>query len=140
MTAWITDSRGREEKTRISSVSGDIVTAIVGEHTRRFRIDDIRQVSVRHSDSVLNGASIGAGTGVASGLFLCRLAKPWEVCRGNVGSMLTTGAMGAGIGIGIDALIRGRETIYEARPGSTRLHAAPVIGRDARGLQVSLSF
>jgi hypothetical protein len=133
-------SSGREEKTQVSSVSGDIVTTTAGEDIRRFRTSDIMRVRVRQSDSVLNGALIGAGAGVASGLFLCRLTEPWEVCRGNVGPMFTIGAIGAGIGIGIDALIRGRETIYEAPRGSARLRAVPIIGRDARGLQVSLSF
>jgi hypothetical protein len=140
MTAWITDSSGREEKTRIGSVSGGIVTTTVGEDTRRFRTTDITRVRARDSDSVLNGALIGAGTGIASGLFLCRLTEPWEVCRSNVGPLLTIGAIGAGIGIGIDALMRGRKTIYEAEAGSTRLHAAPIVGRDTGGFQVSFSF
>jgi hypothetical protein len=89
---------------------------------------------------VINGALIGAGVAVASGLFLCRLTEPWENCRDDVGPMVRIGAIGAGVGIGIDALIRGRRTIYEAAHGSTRLHAAPVITRHAAGLQVSLSF
>jgi hypothetical protein len=54
--------------------------------------------------------------------------------------MVRIGAIGAGIGIGMDALIRGRKTIYETAQGSTRLHAAPIISRRAAGLQVSVSF
>ena len=50
------------------------------------------------------------------------------------------GSIGAGVGIGIDALIRGRKTIYDTGHGSTRLDAAPLVGRGAAGLQVSLSF
>jgi hypothetical protein len=91
---------------------------------------DVAKVRVRRSDSVLNGALIGAGAAVASGLLLCRLTEPWENCRDDVGPMLTIGAIGAGAGIGIDALIRGRTTIY----------AAPIIARDTTGLRVSLSF
>ena len=34
--------------------------------------------TVRQSDSLLNGALIGAGAGVASGLFFCSLMEPWE--------------------------------------------------------------
>jgi len=140
MTAWITDSAGREDKTRIVGVSGDIVTTTAGEDTRRLRTTDVLRVRVRHSDPVINGALIGAGAAVASGLFLCNLTEPWENCRDDVGPMFRIGAIGAGVGIAIDALIRGRRTIYEAGPGSTRLHAAPIIARHAGGVRVSLSF
>jgi hypothetical protein len=140
MTVWITDSGGREEKTQIVGVSGDIVTTTAGGDIRRLPTVDVRRVSVRYSDSVLNGALIGAGGAVASGLFLCRLTETWENCRDDLGPMARIGAIGAGVGIGIDALIRGRRTIYEARPGSTRLHAVPIFARHARGIQISLSF
>jgi hypothetical protein len=138
-TVWITDSTGRETKSRIVSLSDDIVTIAEASDIRRLRTVEVTRVTVRHSDSVLNGALIGAGAAVASGLFLCRLTEPWENCRDDVGPMFRTGAIGAGIGIGIDALIRGRKTIYEAS-GSTRLHAAPIVGRRAAGLRVSLTF
>ena len=138
-TAWITDSTGREAKTRIVSLSDDIVTIAEANEIRRLLTAEVTRVSVRESDSVLNGALIGAGAGVASGLLLCRLTETWENCRDDVGPMVRFGAIGAGIGIGIDALIRGRKTIYEA-PGTTRLHAAPIVGRRAAGLQVSLTF
>jgi hypothetical protein len=121
-------------------VSGGSVTATAGEDMRRFRTSDVMRVRVRQSDSLINGALIGAGAAVASGLVLCNLTEPWENCRDDVGPMLRIGAIGAGIGIGIDALIRGRRTIYEAAPRSTRLYAAPILDRHARGLRVSLSF
>ena len=139
-TVWITDSQGREEKTRIVSVSGEAVTTASGGNIRHFRAADVRQVTTRRSDSVLNGALIGAGVGVASGLFLCRLTEPWANCTDDVGPMLRVGAIGAGVGIGIDLLIRGRKTIYAAEPGSAQLSAAPIVGRRAGGLQFSLNF
>lgn len=139
-TVWITDAGGREEKTRIVGVSDGIVTASTGTGIRHFRTADIRRVRARYSDSVLNGALIGAGAAVASGLFLCTRTEPWENCRDDVGPMFRIGAVGAGIGIAIDALIRGRRTIYEAGPGSTRLRLAPIVARHAGGLRIALSF
>ena len=35
-------------------------------------------VTVRESDSLVNGALISAGVGVASGLGFCTLMEPWE--------------------------------------------------------------
>jgi hypothetical protein len=94
-------------------------------------------VAVRHSDSVLNGALIGAGVAIASGLFVCRTMEPWRNCVDDVGPMLRIGAIGAAIGIGVDALIR--KTIYETASGS-RLDAAPLVARRGGGLQLSLKF
>ena len=140
MTVWITDSGGREEKARIASVSGDIVTTTTGQDTRRFRTNEISRLQVRDSDSLVNGALMGAGTAVLSGLFLCRLTEPWENCRDDVGPMLRMGAIGAGAGIAIDALIRGRRTIYVGAHGSAQWRVAPIVGRGAGGLQVSIGF
>ena len=140
MTVWITDVSGQEEKTRIVDVSGDTVTTTAGGDIRRLRATDIARIRVRDSDPVINGALIGAGAAVASGLFLCSLTETWENCRDDVGPMVRIGAIGAGVGIGIDALIRGRRTIYEAAPRSIRLRAAPIVSRDAGGLRISVSF
>ena len=96
------------------------------------------QSGQRQADSVINGALIGAGAGVASGLFLCRLTEPWEVCRNNVGPLLGFAAIGAGIGIGIDVLIHKRNSSQPA--GAKELRAAPIVGRRVTGLQVSLDF
>ena len=139
-TAWITDPAGREEKTRIVGVSGDIVTTSAGGNLQRRSTADIMRVRVRHADSVLNGALIGAGAAVASGLVLCRLTETWANCRDDIGPMLRTGAIGAGIGIGIDALIRGRKTIYDADRGITQLQAIPFVSHRAGGLQITLNF
>ena len=97
------------------------------------------QSGQRQADSVINGALIGAGAGVASGLFLCRLTEPWEVCRNNVGPLVGFAAIGAGIGIGIDVLIHKRKSGQPA-VGAKELRAAPIVGRRVRGVQVSLDF
>ena len=140
MTVWITESGGREEKARIVGVSGDLVTATTSGGIRRLALTDVVRVRVHDSDRVINGALIGVGVAVASGLFLCHLTETWENCRDDVGPMFRIGAIGAGVGIGLDALIRGRRTIYEAAARSTRLRAAPILARHAGGLKVSLSF
>ena len=64
--------------------------------------------------------------------------EPWETCN-DPGPIAQLGAVGAGIGIGVDALWRGRRTIY-ARPGTAQLHVVPVIGTRGRGVQVVLGF
>ena len=95
-------------------------------------------VAVRQSDSLLNGALIGAGAAVASGLVFCTMTEPWDNCRDDVGPMIKIGAIGAGIGMGIDALIR--KKVYQTASGETEVHAAPIIGRRAKGLRLSVRF
>jgi hypothetical protein len=139
MTVWITDSSGHEQRVRIVGASGDAVTTSADGVPRRLTTNDIERVEVRRSDSLLNGALIGAGTAIASGLFLCTRTEPWENCRDDAGPMLRIGAIGAGAGIALDALVRGRRTIYGGDRGAS-VRVAPVLGRDVRGLRLSVQF
>lgn len=140
MTAWITDASGREERAQILAASGGVVTARVDDEVRDLRANDITRVRARRSDSVLNGALIGAGAAVATGLFICTRTEPWENCRDDAGPIARIAAIGAGIGIGIDALIRGRKTIYEAGKVAIGVRAGPVTNRRAAGFGVVVAF
>jgi hypothetical protein len=147
-TVWITDSGGREHRVRIVGVSDGVVTAVDGDEIERVRAIDVMKVSVRRSDSVLNGALIGAGAAVATGLLLCSLTETWDNCRDDAGPMLRIGAIGAGAGVGIDALVRGRRTLYERPAGAgqgspssaDRVRTGAAGSSPAAQLQVSLTF
>lgn len=120
--------------------AGDgLMAAARGELRRQVAAAPVR-VETRKSDSLLNGALIGAAAGVGSGLLLCRASEPWRNCRDDVGPMLSFAAIGAGIGIGIDALIRERVTTFESATGATQLQVAPMVGRGAKGLRVGVLF
>jgi hypothetical protein len=114
------------------------VAAAASEELRRLENQGAVRIERRRNDSVLNGALIGAAVGVASGLLLCRTMEPWEVCN-DPGPLVRVGALGAAIGIGIDALIREREVVTQpAEP--TRLQVAPMVGRGTKGVQFGLRF
>ena len=95
-------------------------------------------VVVRQSDSLLNGALIGAGAGVASGLFFCTRMEPWDNCRDDYGAMFKLGAIGAGIGMGIDALIR--KTVFQSASGAAEVRALPILSRREKGLRFAVTF
>ena len=95
-------------------------------------------VVVRQSDSLLNGALIGAGAGVASGLFFCTRMEPWDNCRDDYEGMFKFGAIGAGIGMGIDALIR--KSVFQSASGAAEVRALPILSRRGKGLRFSVRF
>jgi hypothetical protein len=96
-----------------------------------------RAATVRVSDSLWNGAAIGAGTAIAGGLFLCTRTEPWRNCRDDVGPMVRIGALGAGIGMAVDALIRKR---VDPGAASRRLDVAPILTKEAKGVELALTF
>ena len=108
--------------------------------TRRVvdALNESAQSSGRRSDPLWNGAAIGAGVAIASGLFACTRMEPWENCRDDVKSIVTIGAIGAGIGMGIDALIRGRAS--NSALGPAKVHAAPIVSRQKKGVRMAVSF
>ena len=94
------------------------------------------RVGSRQSDSLLNGALIGAGVAIGGGLFLCTSMEPWSTCRDDIAPMLKIGVLGAGIGIAIDTLIRDGKTPR----ADARARVAPIVSRRAKGVQMSFSF
>ena len=107
---------------------------------RQFQQSDVNTIEKRGSDSLKNGALIGmaiggrfaalgmAASGVSSedaGLFV-------------VGALIYSG-IGAGIGVGVDALVEGRRVIYASSTSArTKLTMAPVLSGPRKGVLVSL--
>src|SRR5688572_27914537 len=118
-------------------IAGFVLFSVLSTSVASAQTAQAGAVTVRESDSLLNGALIGAGAGVASGLLFCSLMEPWEFCRQDTSSMLKGGAIGAGIGIGIDALIR--KKVYQITSGA-EVYAGPIISRRAKGMRLSVSF
>ena len=139
-TVWITDATGREEKARVVSLTGDVLTTAVGDEMRRLHASEVTRVRQRRNDSLLNGALIGAGVLVTTGLVMCSMMEPWENCRDDVKPMLTLGAIGAGIGMAVDALLRDRDTTYNPTAGNTTLRVAPIVAARAKGVRFAVAF
>ena len=140
-TVWLTDATGRETRARIVSVTDGIVTTANTNNARgTLRLGDVRRLRVRRADPVLNGALIGAGSAIATGLAVCTLTEPWVNCRDDVGSIVGIGALGAAVGAAVDALLRDRHTMFDASAGRPRLDAAPLVTRDKLGVKIALRF
>ena len=116
---YVTDVDGTQTKGRLRRVDPTSITldSPLGETS----IERQKVLSIhRRGDSILNGAVIGALVGATlGGLALAdggcgALLSPYKRCSTLefAGAMGITGGIGAGIGVGIDAIFRGRTQIY----------------------------
>jgi hypothetical protein len=93
-----------------------------------------RPASAQRRDSLLNGAAIGAAAGAGFGIFFAHAVRDSDLTAGHYAyGAVVFGAIGAGIGLGVDALIGRSATPTVIAP---RLVFAPAVGR-VNGLAVA---
>lgn len=116
---YVLDDTGVETSGRLLSLDPDSLVLLVGDTERRFEAPRVRRIQKR-GDSLRNGALIGAVVGGAMGLLATGIADcpggdPGGRCPGfrAAGLLVSTGVYAA-IGAGIDALVTGRTTLYQA--------------------------
>jgi hypothetical protein len=145
-TVVVTDMEGRSTKGKIEGLSRESLRLKSSGNIREFGQRDAIEIKQRRSDSLANGALIGAavggGIGALGAIAFCK--EGW--CRGNGAEVAATigvhAGMGTAIGVGIDALVRSRQTIYRSSPQTafSRVHVAPLIGSGRRGVALKWSF
>ena len=142
-TIFIVDDQGRELKGRVAGLTADALMLRVGRDRTDVPYDRILRIDRPH-DGVLDGTLIGLGVGAGLGLLGALAAAtddsgfgpdPADVARI---APLVIGGIGAGVGLGLDALIR-RETNIYRRQGAT-LSLSPTLGRSRRGVAIAVSW
>ena len=142
----VTDDQGREWHGRIEAFAPDSLVLLTKDRQRR----DIPYATIvgidRPHDTLANGALIGFVSGAAFGM-LAVIAEENADCEPAGSSVAAipprrvlplpriSGAIGAGVGVGIDALIRSDPTLF--RRGESRVTLAPSLGRGVRGVRLS---
>jgi hypothetical protein len=96
---------------------------------------DDRQACAQARDSLLNGAVIGAVVGAGTGVALTHAVRDSDLTFGQYAyGALIFGAIGAGVGVGVDALLS------RALPGTgmkpRRVLIAPTVWRHVAGVAV----
>ena len=144
-TIYVADAQGREIKGKIHSLSSDALT-LGTDGARTFAARDVSAIRERPPDSLKNGALIGFGVGGGLALGACLSYAEGSDDGGWCAALVGIyGALGAGLGVGIDALIPGKKRVAYRAPGAAgaaqaRLSVAPVIMPRHRGVAVSFSF
>jgi len=105
----------------------------------------VATITVRRADSLRNGALIGLGIGGGLVLVGCLASAESGDAGWCVLGAAVYGGIGAGIGVGIDALIPGKKILAYRAPGAAglshaRLSVAPVVTPRAKGVAVSFAF
>jgi hypothetical protein len=141
-TLNVTDASGREVRGRVISLSASALELAVGGQSRSFGDNDITSIRQRRGDSLRNGTLIGLGVGAGIGALCFALAATEDDTVGfGVACMGVYSGLGAAIGVGIDAAIRGNQLIF-ARPAAPARGVAvrPLLGRGRTGVQASITF
>jgi hypothetical protein len=146
-TVTVRDAAGATLRGRIADLSATSLRLVDKNPLRTFALADVVEVRVRRQDSLANGAKIGAGVGAAlatiSIIALCA-ADDDSGCSGWI--VLAVGpyaAMGAGMGVAVDAMRVRERTVFRAAPAGSvahRVQIAPVLGGGRKGVALRLTF
>lgn len=140
-TVTVRDARSVETTGRIAVLSPTVLTLAARGTTRDFSEKDVVAVRQRRSDSLSNGALWGLVIGAGLAGTLVAVDCSTEDCDPIVGIAIPFyGGLGAGIGVGVDALIRKTHVIFQRAGGSARLSPVPIVGRGRRGVALSFTY
>lgn len=146
-TVAVIDDQGRETTGKISLVSQAALHVVRDGTTTEIPFERITQIA-RPTDSLANGALVGLAAGVAFGVVGATVGTDdceeyfvpcYEGPRFIIGSALVFGGIGAGIGVGIDALIRHDRIVYRRGSGLTA-RVAPLVGRGRTGALLTVRW
>ncbi|HEY5617909.1 MAG TPA: hypothetical protein VIK60_08180 [Vicinamibacterales bacterium] len=135
----VIDGSGGEWSGRLGELTSSELLLQLDGRAQRFHERDIARIRQRRSDSLANGALWGLGVGVGfTAMVMAGVAHDYDV---NLGSALLAtgvyGGLGAGIGVGVDALIRTSTTIYESSASQPDA-AARTLSRERRRIAIRL--
>ena len=130
----VEDQSGGRTTGRLTRLTADEMTIHTNAGEKHFTRKTVRQVAVRHRPlrvAVLIGAAAGAATGAVAAC----TGPEREEC---VDAPIMAGALGAGLGLAVGALMSRTTVVYpEARKGA---RVWPVISGDGVGVQVGLRW
>jgi hypothetical protein len=140
-TVRLRDTSGRIVRGRITAVSSDQIVIDVNGQPTTFPAGRVGEVAVRHhalGAAALIGLASGATVGI---LFVHEFAgiagRPTAGTYGVGG--LVFGADGAGLGVGIGAIVPTTSLVYRA-PGGGQVSLAPFVTRDGLGVRAAATW
>jgi hypothetical protein len=125
----LVDPSGKSTTGRIERIAPDAVEMNISGRVQAFTEKDIRQITQRKQDSVLNGILIGAGVGFGATLpFNLAIADRNEKGLAVAASALW-GLIGGGIGAIVDVCVTQKQLIYFRPRSNASLSIRPFYSR-----------
>jgi len=143
---FVTDPTLNTFEGRIAGLSTSSLRVMVNGSSRDLSETDIFEIRQWRHDSLKNGAVIGAGVGLGLGIaFAVAICQDsWSGCGGGevLAGLALYSAIGAGIGVGVDALIPSKQRVYigGTRTSANRISLMPILNRSRQGIKVGFSF
>jgi len=147
-TVHVVEDSGKETKGKLLRFDATSLTLDVNKNEMQFDRQHVNQIYVRGdslTNGMLTGLFAGVGVGIVGGLTAdeCGFVFP-DSCTGSDRAALAGilsavfGGIGLGIGAGVDALIPGRDVLYQRRgPAGAGLSVSPVANRHGAGVSVA---
>jgi hypothetical protein len=137
-TISIIDEDGRKVQGRVVDVSDQAIRVSVHRAIERIPIESV--VRIEKPDSLKNGAYAGLFIGATFGL-VGGLANSGRTSDRNlvVASIAGNAVAWTAFGVGIDAMVNTRRTLYQ-RSGKVERRAAPLVGAGVRGAALSIAW
>ena len=137
----VTDNSGRQLTGRIATLSASSLALLVDGNERAIAETDVATIYQHHRDSLINGTVFGAVIGAASGAVLTALmSEDSDTLADHWGWVSLFAGLGAGTGLGIDAVIPGRRIIYERAKRAGLYSVSPMLTATRRGVRMTVSF
>jgi hypothetical protein len=141
---FVTDKAGNETEGRVEGLSRSALSLRTKTSTKDWTESDVSRIRQWRHDSLKNGAIIGTGVGlglgIAGALIFC---GEFGDCGGEAAAAIAVyGGIGAGIGVGIDALIPSKRTVFTGGPQTAlgRFKVKPIVSSSRKGVAVAFSF
>ena len=129
-TVYVVDDAGVETSGKFLRVNPDSLVLLVNDREVPFEAARVRRIQMR-GDSLRNGLIIGAVVGIGLGAVTAGMSDcPGDNSSGGcpgfrVAALAVSTAFYGGVGAGIDALIVGRTTVYDAQAARSRSGVLP---------------
>jgi hypothetical protein len=136
----VTNAEGVVTRGRLVAIKGTSLE-LGGSDLTTVNEATVTRIRWTHADTLANGAKIGASVGLIWGV-LGAIALSGEFgVSGAVALVGSYTALGAGVGVGVDALHEATDTIFSRPPARLgRASIAPFAADRGRGLRVALRF
>jgi hypothetical protein len=138
----VIDDNGTKLRGTLTRLSSSSLQLVIGSTERTFEQSQVRTIRQRRGDSLANGAWTGLAVGmVIPAIALLALHDECYCTAAEVaGALGAYGGLGAGIGVGIDALVRRTKTIYSAPAAAGRVRLTPMLTHNASAMSVTIRF